>query len=109
MQSSFGIEGMKFEVISVMAQISNDEPTNHLEVTPIEGELVGNKFIIGEFDMIEETYENGDGKLKYNIAFLDKTKDENNVLIADNIATINAIVTDIVMNAFSGGTDESIQ
>lgn len=108
MQSSFGIEGMKFEVISVMASIENDEPTNHLEVTPIIGNLVGYKFIIGEFKMSDDTYENGDGKLKYNIAFLDKSKEENDKLIEDNAEDINTIVTNIVMSSFNEEENENI-
>lgn len=99
MQENFGINGMLFEVSTVMASIENDEPTPHVEVVPIEGYLVGYPFIIGEFKFTDIVYENGDGQVKCSIAFTDKTKDENDELISQHANLLNTIVTTLISNS----------
>jgi len=92
MQNNFGLDDMLFEVETVMSQIDNEEPSPFLEITPIEGDLVGSPFLIGEFRMTDKTHENGDGELQFSVSFVDKPKAENDELLAKHIETINHIV-----------------
>lgn len=99
MKSNFGIDGMMFEAQTVMSNVDGEEPTPFIEFNPIEGSMVGNKFIIGEFKIKDELYDNGDGQLQFSVSFLDKTKKENDKLLLDHIETINKIVKKIVEDA----------
>lgn len=94
MQQNFGLEDYLFDVETVMAKIENSEPTECLEFTPIKGDIK-DTFIIGEFLMVD-TYENGDGKMRYSISFLNKDKTENDILVAEHYNIINSIVYKIV-------------
>ena len=102
MQNNFGLDNMLFEVETVMTQINNEEPSPFLELTPLEGDMLGSKFLIGEFRMTDETFENGDGQLQFSVSFSDKTKKENYELLEQHTETINKIVInmleDIVKN-----------
>lgn len=95
MKSNFGIDGMMFEVQTVMSNVDEEEPTPFTEFNPIEGSMLGNKFIIGEFKINDELCDNGDGQLQFSVSFLDKTKKENDELLLDHIETINQIVKKI--------------
>ena len=98
MKTNFGIDAMMFEAETVMAKIEEDEPSPFIEITPTEGNIVGHKFIVGEFKIKDELYENSDGNLQFSVSFLDKSKKENDKLMTLHIKTINQIVMDMISN-----------
>lgn len=96
MQNNFRIPDAMFEVQSVMSSIDNEEPSPFIELTSTSGSMDSLKFIIGEFSLADKLYDNGDGKLQFSISFLDKTKEENDKLIALHIDTIHKIVYNMI-------------
>jgi hypothetical protein len=103
--NDFGISGMNFNVESVMASIHDEAPTEHIEFTPLEGEMVGLKFIIGEFKLTDKTYDNGDGEVTFNTSFLDKTDAENTELMEKYIEEIKTIAHVLIKNAFDSAIE----
>jgi hypothetical protein len=95
-QNNFGLDGMLFEVETIMTSINDDDPTPFLELVPLEGNMVGSRFIIGEFRMTDIEYDNGNGQLQYSTIFPDKTKEENDELLKLHLDTINKIVMDMI-------------
>lgn len=99
MQDNLGLVDMLFNVDSVMVSINDSEPTEHIEITPIEGSMVGYKFVIGDFVMTDKTHDNGDGEVKFEVSFLDVDEDTNNLLIAEHHDTINSIAEGLIKKA----------
>lgn len=98
MQDNFGLDDMLFQVETIMSNVNDEEPSPFLELNPIKGELVGHKFIIGEFKMTDVEYDNGDGQLQYSVSFIDKTKEETDELTIKYTDTINKIVMNMIEN-----------
>lgn len=96
MQNNFGLDDMLFEVETVMAHINDEAPSPFLELVPLEGSMVGSKFIIGEFRITDETYENGDGEMQFSVSFPEKTKKENDEMVETHAETINKIVINML-------------
>lgn len=111
MQNNFGLDGMLFEVETVMSHVKSEEPSPFLEVNPIEGDMVGYKFLIGEFKVTGKTHENGDGELQFSVSFVDKSEDENDELLTKHIETIKHIVNNLLEDMLSvakgGNLDEN--
>jgi hypothetical protein len=108
MQNNFGLDGMLFEVETVMSNIESDDPSPFLEVTPIEGEMVGYKFLIGEFTTTGIIHENGDGELQFSVVFVDKSKEENDELLTKYIEAIKHIVNKLVEDMLSADKNENL-
>ena len=105
MQNNFGLDDMLFEAETVMSQIDKESPTPFIEITPIKGDMVGLKFIIGEFELTDTKHDNGDGELRFSVSFVDKTKEENDQLLKLHIETINHIVYDLIQD-LTNNSDE---
>lgn len=92
MQTSFNLDGELFEVEMIMSSVDEEEPSQFLEIKPIEGTMIGNTFIIGEFKFIEDVSSEDSDNLSFNAVFLNKTAEENTQLIKLHLDTINKIV-----------------
>ena len=108
MQNNFGLDSMLFEVETVMSQIGEESPTPFIEITSIEGDMTGLKFIIGEFRFTDTTHDNGDGELQFSVSFVDKTKEENDQLLKLHIETINHIVYNLIED-LTNNSDEVVK
>lgn len=96
MQENFGINGMMFEVQTIMAEIDGDEPTQYVEFVPTEGSLIDYSFIIGDFKDTGVVNQNGDAQISCNIVFKNKSKDENEFLITENTDILNTIISNLI-------------
>ncbi len=96
MQSNFGLDNMLFEVETVMSNINDEEPSPFLELVALEGDMIGNTILIGEFRRTDVEYDNGDGQLQFSVSFMDLDKKQNDELLEKHIDTINKIVMNII-------------
>jgi hypothetical protein len=100
MQTNFGLSDMLFDVDTVMVKVGEDEPTEAISVNPIQGDMTGSRFTIGNFRFNGKEYDNGDKQLAFDVSFVGVTADENTQLIIDHQATISKIANTIIQEAF---------
>ena len=94
--TNFGNENLPMmNVDVVMTSYEKDEPSPFFELEFLDGKLAGQKMVMGEFDFSCEDGED-DGEVSYSVAFEDKTKDENDTMVADNVELIRTIATSIM-------------
>lgn len=108
MQTSFNLDGELFEVEMIMSNVDIEEPSPFLEILPLEGSMVGNTFIIGEFKFTEDDESEDSDNLSFNIVFTDKSKQENDELCKLHLNTINTIVTNIFKDIADKISDENL-
>jgi hypothetical protein len=101
MQTNFGLSNNLFEVETVMVQVGEDEPVEAIQIDPIEGPMVGNKFTISNFRFSDLVYDNGDRQLAFDVSFNGIRSDKNDVVVAHYQDTITAIANKIVQDAFT--------
>lgn len=98
MLTNFGnAELPNMEVELVMAQIKGDEPSEHLQITFVEGNLENESMLLGEWNFLGSD-ENG-ADVEFNVVFVGKTPEETDILVADNHELIRSIALTLIENA----------
>lgn len=91
MKNNFGLCDMLFEVETVMSNIKDEEPTPFIQLTPLEGDMVGTRFLIGEFRLIDS--DDDMGQVQFSVSFPDFDEKEADNLAQKYLETLTKIVT----------------